>query len=227
MVEGVTSSRPSRHPKSGMSSSAQHSASYIAFQSGMGAPTRGIALGSPHSSVRLHTSVWEESPPRFDGVQLTVVNSASKASVLQQELSSLLQKGAIEEIPQSDIEREFFSRYFLVLKNETHSGSAASEPFSLQREVQDADDENDHVSDSRRGLVCHYRPKGCILSHPGCPATQEVPSVCLWREGLPIQGPSLWPGLGTENFHEVHGCCTGPLEVPCVVTCPVLVKGRW
>ncbi len=57
-------------------------------------------------------------PPRFDGVQLTVVNSASKASVLQQELSSLLQKGAIEEIPQSDIERGFFSRYFLVPKRD-------------------------------------------------------------------------------------------------------------
>ncbi len=55
-------------------------------------------------------------PPRFDGVQLTVVNSASKASVLQQEIFSLLQKGAIEEIPQSDIERGFFSRYFLVPK---------------------------------------------------------------------------------------------------------------
>ncbi len=43
---------------------------------------------------------------------------------------------------------------------------------------------------------------------------QEVPSVCLWREGLPIQGPSLWPGLGAENIHEVHGCCAGPFEVP-------------
>ncbi len=57
-------------------------------------------------------------PPRFDGVQLTVINSASKASVLQQELSSLLQKGAIEEIPQSDIEQGFFSRYFLVPKRD-------------------------------------------------------------------------------------------------------------
>ncbi len=50
---------------------------------------------------------------------------------------------------------------------ETHSGSAVSEFFHLQREVQDADDENHHVSDSRRGLVCHYRPKECIHSHPG------------------------------------------------------------
>ncbi len=58
------------------------------------------------------------TPPRFDGVHLTVVNSASKASVLQQELSSLLQKGAIEEVPQLDVERGFFSRYFLVPKRD-------------------------------------------------------------------------------------------------------------
>ncbi len=54
----------------------------------------------------------------IDGVQLTVVNNASKASILQQELSSLLQKGAIEEIPQSDIKRGFFRRYFLVPKRD-------------------------------------------------------------------------------------------------------------
>ncbi len=60
---------------------------------------------------------WK-NPPRFDGVHLTVVNSTSKASVLQQELSSLLQKGAIEEVPQSEVERGFFSRYFLVPKRD-------------------------------------------------------------------------------------------------------------
>ncbi len=117
MVEGAAASRPSRHPISGMSSFARHSASSIAFHSRMGASTGGIALGSLHDSVRLHTSVWEKSP-RFDGVQLTVVNSASKVFVLQLELSSLLQKGAIEEISQSDIERGFFSRYFLVPKRD-------------------------------------------------------------------------------------------------------------
>ncbi len=97
---------------------------------------------------------------------------------------------------------------------ETHFGSAASEVFPLQREVQDADDENHHVSDSRRGLVCHYRLKGCIFPHPGRPETQEVPSIRLRREGLPIQGPSLRSGLGAENIHEMHGCCTGPFEAP-------------
>ncbi len=65
-----------------------------------------------------YTLQFGKNPPRFDGVHLTVVNSASKASVLQQELSSLLQKGAIEEIPQSEVERGFFSRYFLVPKRD-------------------------------------------------------------------------------------------------------------
>ncbi len=65
-----------------------------------------------------YTLQFGKNPPRFDGVHLTVVNSASKASVLQQELSSLLQKGAIEEIPQSEVERGFFSHYFLVPKRD-------------------------------------------------------------------------------------------------------------
>ncbi len=59
VVEGAAASRPSRHPISGMSSFARHSASSIAFHSRMGASTGGIAL----DSVRLHTSVWGKSPP--------------------------------------------------------------------------------------------------------------------------------------------------------------------
>ncbi len=65
-----------------------------------------------------YTLQFGKNPPRFNGVHLTVVNSAAKASVLQQELSSLLQKGAIEEVPQSEVERGFFSRYFLVPKRD-------------------------------------------------------------------------------------------------------------
>ncbi len=65
-----------------------------------------------------YTLQFGRNPPRFDRVYLTVVSSASKASVLQQELSSLLLKGAIEEVPQSDLERGFFSHYFLVPKRD-------------------------------------------------------------------------------------------------------------
>ncbi len=97
---------------------------------------------------------------------------------------------------------------------EAYSGSIALEFFPLQREVQDADDKNHHVSGPGGRLVCHHRPEGCVFSHPGHSKTQEVPSVCLWREGLPIQGPALRPGFGAENVYEMHGCCTGPFEAP-------------
>ncbi len=66
-VEGAAASRPSRHPISGMSSLTRHSASSIALPSRMGASTEGIAVGSPHNSVRLHSSVWEKIPPASTG----------------------------------------------------------------------------------------------------------------------------------------------------------------
>ncbi len=67
-VEGAAASRPSRHPISGMSSLARHSASSIALLSRMGASTGGIAVSSLHNSVRLHTSVWKKSPPASTGL---------------------------------------------------------------------------------------------------------------------------------------------------------------
>ncbi len=95
---------------------------------------------------------------------------------------------------------------------ETHSGSAAPEPFPLQREVQDADDEDDHVSDSRRGLVCHYQPEGFIFSHPGRPATQEVPTACLWREGLPILVLPFGLALAPRTFTKCMDAALPPLR---------------
>ncbi len=50
-----------------------------------------VALDTSYDPVRLHTSICSQ-PPHFNGVLLTAVNSASEASVLQQEVSSLLLK---------------------------------------------------------------------------------------------------------------------------------------
>ncbi|XP_077060691.1 uncharacterized protein LOC143712393 [Siphateles boraxobius] len=61
-----------------------------------------------------YTLQFCRNPPCFNGVFPTVVDSATQASVLQQEISSLLLKGAIEEITPGETERGFYSRYFLV-----------------------------------------------------------------------------------------------------------------
>ncbi len=70
VVDDVAPLGPFRYPNTGMSSRPQHYTPSIAFLSWMGASTRGIVLGSPHSSVRLHTSVWQQSPPSKGFIRL-------------------------------------------------------------------------------------------------------------------------------------------------------------
>ncbi len=160
-----------------------------------------------------YTLQFGKNPPCFDGVQLTVVNNASKASVLQQELSSLLQKGAIEEIPQSDIERGFFSSYFLVPKRDgglrpildlrrlnfsLYKGKFKM--LTMKTIMSQIQGGNWFVTIDLKDAYFHIQ---VVQRH------QEVPSIRLWREGLPIQGPSLRSGLGAKNIHKMHGCCIG------------------
>ncbi len=175
-------------------------------------------MGSPHNSVRLHTSVWEKSPPLRQG------STDSSKQRLQGFCSTT--RTFLPPTERSDRGNTSVGHRTRVLqpllpfskerrRPEAHSESVASECFPLQREVQDADDENHHVSDSRRGLVCHYRPKGCVFSHPGRSATQEVPSVCLWREGLPIQGPAfgLALALAPRTFTKCMDAALAPLRL--------------
>ncbi len=74
-------------------------------------------MDSSYDPVRIHTPICSQ-PPRFSGVLLTAVNSANEASVLQQEVSSLLLKGAIEEVSSSNLYRGLFSQCFLVPKKD-------------------------------------------------------------------------------------------------------------
>ncbi len=51
------------------------------------------------------------------------------------------------------------------------------------------------------------------ISHPGRSKTQEVPSVCLWRKGLPIKGPALRPGLAPRTFTKCMDAALAPLRL--------------
>ncbi len=211
-------SRPSRHPISSMSSLTRHSASSIALPSRMGASTGGIAVGSLHNSVRPTPLQFGRNPPRFDGDHPD--SSKQRLQGLCSTTGTVLpptqrsNRGSTAVGHRTRVLQPLLPRSKEGRRLEAYSGYTAFGIFPLQREVQDADDKNHHVLRSRRGLVCHHRPKGFVFSHPGPSKTQEVRSVRLWREGLPIQGPALRPGFGTENVYEMHRCCTGPFEAP-------------
>ncbi len=56
-------------------------------------------------------------PPCFNGV-VQSLTLPRNALVLRQELCNLLEKGAIERIPASELESSFYSRYFVVAKRD-------------------------------------------------------------------------------------------------------------
>ncbi len=216
-VKGAAPSRPSRHPISGMSSLARHYDSSVTLPSRMGAFTRGIAVGSPHNSNRLHSSVWEKSPPFRRG---SPDSSKQRRQGFCSTTGTFLppaersNRGSTAVGSRTRFLQPLLPRTKEGRRLEAYPGSTAFESFPLQREVQNADDENHHVSGPGGRLVCHHRPEGCVFSHPGRSQTQEIPSVRLWREGLPIQGSALRPGFGPEDIYQMHGCCTGPFEAP-------------
>ncbi len=77
-----------------------HSPTSVCLPSHLEGPAKSVALGPSYDAVRLHTPICS-------------VNSSDRASVLQQEVSSLLLKGTIDEVPSSDLNRDF-----LVLKKD-------------------------------------------------------------------------------------------------------------
>lgn len=56
-------------------------------------------------------------PPKFNGIRETSMpSSPSMHTILMQEVESLLQKGAIQEVPEGNREEGYYSTYFLVQK---------------------------------------------------------------------------------------------------------------
>ncbi len=159
MVEDVTPSRPPRDPNIGMSSRLQHSASSIAFPSRMGAFTKSFAFGSPHSSVRLHTSVWPQSPmfrrgsPDSSKQCLKGFCSTAGAVLPPPQWSN---RGSLSIGPGTRLFQSIFSCVKEGWRSTTYSRPASSEPLPLQREVQDVDVEDYYVTDSIGKLVSSF-----------------------------------------------------------------------
>ncbi len=71
----------------------------------------------------------------------------------------------------------------------TNPGSASLEPGFTQAPVQDADAQAHYQMHPAPGLVCSDRPEGCFLSSFDPCMTQTVPTVCVRRSGMAVQGP--------------------------------------
>ncbi len=69
--------------------------------------------------------------------------------------------------------------------------------------------ETNRVTDQIRGLVCHDRSQGRILSHNHPSVSQEVAEVRFWGKSIPVSGSSIRPSIITPHFHEMRRCSPG------------------
>ncbi len=86
---------------------------------------------------------------------------------------------------------------------------ASSERIRHAAQVQNVNFETNRVTDQIRGLVCHDRSQGRILSHIHPSMSQEVPEVCFWGQSIPISGSSVRPSIITPHFHKMLRCSPG------------------
>ncbi len=197
-------SRPSRHLNTGMSSRLGF-LNRIAFTNG--SVYQGYTFGfSAQFGPVTHFSL-AAIPPHFDGVHLTVVSSASKASVLQQELLSLLLKGAIEEVPKSDLEQGFFSRYFLVPKRASRRWRLLCLVFEWETGLS---------LSTRKMPIFIFRSFGGTGSLFGSllegrlTNTRFFPLAWLWHRGHSQSAWMLHSGPFQGVSEPSQGCCTPP-----------------
>ncbi len=141
-------------------------------------------MGSPHNSNRLHSSVWEKSPPFRRGSpdsskqRLQGFCSTTGTFLPPAERSN---RGSTAVGSRTRFLQPLLPRSKEGRRLEAYSGSTAFESFPLQREVQDADDQD--VQDH------HVSGPGGRLTN-----TRSCPSAWLWPRGhLPNAWMLHWP----------------------------------
>lgn len=75
------------------------------------------------------------------------------------------------------------------------------EPYSKDLQVQDANNQGCHVSNSIWELICHYRSQGRLFSCRDYITTQKIPQVHFCRQSGAIQSTSFWPSSISPQIH--------------------------
>ena len=78
----------------------------------------------------------------------------------------------------------------------------SSEQGCAQHQVLDGDGTNSVGLSEKRGLVDLPGYEGCLLPYSYSSSVQEVPEICIQREGFSVQGPMFRAQHGSPSFHQ-------------------------
>ena len=109
---------------------------------------------------------FKRRPPMFKGILFSHQPDPQRQLALEKEIDTLLEKGAIRELKQSEQQTGFYSSYFLVPKRDGMFRPILDlRPLNdYLRPFQDALHQADHPVSSGGGLVHEHRPERCLLT---------------------------------------------------------------
>ena len=161
-----------------------------------------------HTIERGYAIQFRSRPPRFSGVLRTVVGP-EQSLVMEQEVTTLLQKGAIERVPPPSRESGYYSRYFIVPKKDgglrpildlrllnRTVGKLKFKMLTLKQIVSQIRSEDWFVTIDLKDAYFHVS----ILPQHILP---QVPEVCFWGRSIPVSGSSVRPSTLTPNVYEM------------------------
>ncbi|KAJ8006447.1 hypothetical protein DPEC_G00107360 [Dallia pectoralis] len=153
-------------------------------------------------------------PPRFNGV-LPIVVGPEQALVLEQEVQTLLLKGAIERVLLPSRESGWYSRYFVVPKKDW-----GLRPILDLRLLNQTVGRLSFKMLTLKQIVSQIRSEDWFDTidlndayfHP--PTTQEVPEVRFRGRSVPVSGSSVRPSTLSPYVHEMYRRCPGAVATP-------------
>ncbi|XP_067312120.1 uncharacterized protein [Pseudorasbora parva] len=145
--------------------------------------------------------------PRFSSVLFSHTEE-STAHVLKEEISSLLNKGAIQVVPHNLINQGFFSRYFLEGRfPPSYSGPQAVEQTFEEIQIHNVNPWFARPCHETERLVHIGRSERCFFPYKHLSTTPEVSSFRLSRHLLRTHGASVRAKIKPPNF--LFACGSG------------------
>ena len=131
--------------------------------------------------------------------------SLQNCKLVNEEIETLFQKGAIKPAPFND--QAFYHRMFLVAKKGGSQRPVLDlSPLNkfINGTFQDGESHDNKVPHKQEGLHDKYRSYGRLSHRANTPKLTPVPSLPMARTVLPIRNNAIWPERSTTSIHKIN-----------------------
>ena len=129
--------------------------------------------------------------------------SAEQSLLIQEEVSTLIEKGAVTQVHNPQPQVSFYSTLFLVpKKGEASNKSQEAERVGDTSALQDERDGDTQRTTENGQLDGEGRLIRCLLHNPNTPQSPTIPEIHGGTKALPVYMLAIQPALCPMGFHQ-------------------------